>query len=144
MEQNQPTLMIKITTAITFSVMVIVNALANLLPINGITTGQISDSYTNLFAPAGWAFAIWGLIYLLLAGYTLYQLGVFQDTATSAKTGLLIKIGILFSISSIANTAWIFAWHYQIIPLSLLLIVVILICLILINQEINKEQLTAQ
>jgi len=122
--------------------MVIVNALANILPINGITTGQISDSYTNLFAPAGWAFAIWGLIYLLLAGYTLYQLGVFQDTATSVKTGLLNKIGILFSISSLANAAWIFAWHYQIIPLSLLLIVVILVCLILINQRINKEQLS--
>ncbi|RSD35385.1 MAG: hypothetical protein CI953_187 [Methanohalophilus sp.] len=143
MEQNQPTLMIKITTTITFSVMVIANALANILPINGITTGQVSDSYPNLFAPAGWTFAIWGLIYLLLAGYTLHQLGVFQNTAHSVKNGLLNKIGILFSISSIANTAWIFAWHYQIIPLSMLLIVVILICLILINQRINKEQLSA-
>ncbi|ADE35657.1 hypothetical protein [Methanohalophilus mahii] len=143
MERNQRFTTVKIATAITFSIMVIVNALANILPINGITTGQISDSYPNLFAPAGWAFAIWGLIYLLLAGYTLYQLGVFQGTATSVKTGLLSKIGIIFSISSIANAAWIFAWHYQIIPLSLILIVVILVCLILINQRINREQLSA-
>ncbi|WP_225419997.1 tryptophan-rich sensory protein [Methanohalophilus profundi] len=121
MERNQPTLMIKIITTVTFSAMVIANALANALPINGLTTGQISDFYPNPFAPTGWTFAIWGLIYLLLAGYTLYQLGVFQDNENSVRNGLLSKIGILFSISSIANAAWIFAWHYQIIPLSLLL-----------------------
>lgn len=124
--------------------MVIVNALANALPINGLTTGQLSDFYPNLFAPAGWTFAIWGLIYLLLAGYTLYQLGVFQDNMDTARGELLNKVGILFSISSIANAAWIFAWHYRVIPLSLLLIVVILVCLILINQRINKEQLSAK
>ncbi|RSD33204.1 MULTISPECIES: hypothetical protein [Methanohalophilus] len=76
---------------------------ANALPINELTTGQISDFYPNLFALAGWTFAIWGLIYMLLAGYTLYQLGVFQDNTDTARGKLLNKIGILFSISSIAN-----------------------------------------
>ena len=54
-------------TLITFILMVVVNALANILPINGIGTGAVSDSYPNLFAPAGITFAIWGVIYLLLA-----------------------------------------------------------------------------
>jgi hypothetical protein len=117
---------------------------ANALPINELTTGQISDFYPNLFALAGWTFAIWGLIYMLLAGYTLYQLGVFQDNTDTARGKLLNKIGILFSISSIANAAWIFAWHYRVVPLSLILIVVILVCLILINQRINQEQLSAK
>jgi len=144
MERNQPTLMIKIITTVTFSAMVIANALANALPINGLTTGQISDFYPNLFAPAGWTFAIWGLIYLLLAVYTLYQLGVFQDNIDTVRGELLNEIGILFSISSVANAAWIFAWHYRVVPLSLVLIVVILVCLILINQKINKEQLSAK
>ena len=131
--------MIQIITAVTFLVMIVVNSLANILPINGMDTGQISDSYPNLFAPAGATFAIWGLIYLLLTGYTLYQLGVFKENTTTWKTELMNKIGILFSISSIANASWIFAWHYGIIPLSMLLMVVILICLILIDQLTSRE-----
>lgn len=78
MERNQPTLMIKIITTATFLAMVIANALANALPINGLTTGQISDFYPNLFAPAGWTFAIWGLIYLLLADIHCTSLEFFR------------------------------------------------------------------
>ncbi|MBP2030233.1 preprotein translocase subunit SecG [Methanohalophilus levihalophilus] len=131
---------IQIVTLATFLIMVFVNFLANALPINGVTAGQVSDSYQNLFAPAGATFAIWGLIYLLLAGYTLYQLGIFQGKTNTYKTELINKIGILFSVSSIANASWIFAWHYEIIPLSMLLMIVILVCLILINQLTGKEQ----
>jgi hypothetical protein len=124
--------------------MVIVNILANILPINGVTTGQVSDSYSNLFAPAGITFAIWGLIYLLLAGYTLYQLGFFQKDVFVAKVNLLEKIGIYFSISSVANAAWIFSWHYYLIPVSMLLMAVILVCLVLINMTINNEWLSTR
>ncbi|MDR6223472.1 tryptophan-rich sensory protein [Methanococcoides alaskense] len=142
MERDHRITMIKIIVLVTFLAMAIINALANILPINGITTGQISESYPNLFAPAGLKFAIWGLIYLLLAGYTLYLLGIFQGNTNTVKTELLRKTGILFSISSIANATWIFSWHYQLIPLSMLLMVVILVCLILINQTTNNEQLS--
>jgi hypothetical protein len=58
-------------------VMVAVNAMATLLPINGVTPGQVSDSYPNLFAPTGLTFSIWGLIYLGLACFILYQWGIF-------------------------------------------------------------------
>ena len=139
MERNERDSIIKIITAITFLVMVIVNGLANALPINGVNTGQISDSYPNLFAPAGLTFAIWGLIYLLLAGYTLYQLGFFRDHTNAMRSELLSRTGVLFSVSSIANTAWIFAWHYHMIPLSMLLMIVILVCLILINQKMKNQ-----
>ena len=71
---------ISLIAAITFIIMVVVNVLANYLPINGVTTGQVADSFPNLFAPAGYTFAIWGVIYVLLAGYTLYQLGFFNNT----------------------------------------------------------------
>jgi hypothetical protein len=142
MESKHRTTMIRIVVLITFLAMIAVNALANILPINGVTTGQLSDSYPNLFTPAGLTFAIWGLIYLLLGGYTLYQLEVFQGNSKAVKTDLLNKIGILFSISSIANAAWIFSWHYEIIPLSMLLMVVILICLIFINQTLKNKQLS--
>lgn len=51
-------------------------------------------------------------------------------------------IGLYFSISSIANIVWIFSWHYHLISLSMLLMVVILVCLILINQRINKDKIS--
>ncbi|WP_340819555.1 tryptophan-rich sensory protein [Methanolobus sp. WCC4] len=142
MERKHRITMIRIVVLITFLSMITVNALANILPINGITTGQVSDSYPNLFAPAGLTFAIWGIIYFLLGGYTLYQLGILQGNANDVKPDLLNNIGIIFSISSIANAAWIFSWHYELIPLSMIMMVVILVCLILIDQVINNEQLS--
>ncbi|MDG6244154.1 MAG: tryptophan-rich sensory protein [Methanolobus sp.] len=144
MGKEQNCTIIKIITLLTFLTMVIVNILANSLPINGVTAGQVSDFYPNLFAPAGLTFAIWGLIYLLLAGYTLYQLGLFREGNESYSSGLLCRISVVFSVSSIANASWIFAWHYQIIPLSLLLIVVMLICLIKINEMTSKGSLTGR
>ncbi|MDP2217995.1 MAG: tryptophan-rich sensory protein [Methanolobus sp.] len=141
---EQRTTLIKIVVAVTFLAMVITNLLANILPINNVTADQVSDSFPNLFAPAGLTFSIWGLIYLLLAGYTLYHIGFFRDSWGSPRTELLNRIGILFAVSSIANTAWVLAWHNYMIPLSLLLIVIILVCLILINQLTVKERFTGR
>jgi len=134
----------KIFVTVTFLIMIVVNTLANVLPINGQNTGQVSDAYPNLFAPAGITFAIWGLIYLLLAAFTLYLLGCFQKNSYTTNTELLNKIGLVFSISSIANAAWIFSWHYNMIPLSMLLMVVILVCLIFINYIVVNEKLTTR
>ncbi len=132
----------KILVAVSFAAMVTVNALANILPINGIGTGAVSDSYPNLFAPAGITFAIWGLIYLLLLGYTIYQFGIFPNWSGKDSGALHQKIGFLFTLSSIANTIWIFAWHYSYIGVSMLLMIVILICLIEIVQVISGEDLS--
>lgn len=134
--------MVKIMITATFLVMIIINVLANILPINGVSTGQVSDYYPNLFAPAAPTFVIWGLIYLLLAVHTLYQLGFFQGGAGTFKKESLNKIGIIFSFSSIANALWIFSWHYYLIPLSVFFILLIFACLFFINQLINNERLT--
>ncbi|MFT5873179.1 MAG: hypothetical protein ACI8WT_002121 [Clostridium sp.] len=72
MSQQIRVKILKTFNALSFILMVTVNALANILPINGITTGGVSDLYPNLFAPAGFTFAIWGLIYLLLGNYSIY------------------------------------------------------------------------
>ena len=69
---------VKYAVVISYLAMILVNALANILPINGLNTGEVSDSFPNLFAPAGITFAIWGVIYFLLGAYTLYQLGLFH------------------------------------------------------------------
>jgi len=142
MTANKTNTAIKALTTVSFLVMVLINVLADIIPINGQGTGQVSDSYKNLFAPAGLTFAIWGLIYLLLAGYTLYQLGFFNLENKAVKEDLFEKVGLYFSISSIANVAWIFSWHYHLIALSMLLMVIILICLIWIVRHITNEELS--
>lgn len=131
--------LLKIGSLVTYIAMVVVNFLANSLPINNRSTGDISNDYPNLFAPAGIAFSIWGLIYLLLAGYV-----VFQFVTKSEKTeGLLKKINPLFIATSVANSVWIFAWHYDVIGLSVLIMAAILVLLIKIADILRKEQFTA-
>jgi len=131
----------KIAVVTAFVIMVVINALANILPINGISTGAVSDSYPNLFAPAGITFSIWGVIYLLLALYCLYQFGIFQKN-TLIDTPLYTKIGMIFIITSLANAAWIFTWHYGALALSLVLMLIILLGLIFINNLLAKADLT--
>ena len=133
---------IKIAVVVTYLFMVLLNGLANVLPIGGVTTGEVSDKYFDLFAPASITFSIWGLIYLLLLGYTLYQLGLFQTDKGASRGDLFQQIGIYFSVSSVANGLWILTWHYEVIWLSLLLILVMLACLYIIAAIISGEELS--
>ena len=115
---------------------VIVNGLASALPINNKATGELSDQYPNLFVPAGLTFSIWGLIYILLAIFVIYQLFIVirKDTEQSS---FIERIGLLFLGSSVANIGWIFAWHYEIVPLSLVLMLLLLGCLIAIYLRLD-------
>jgi hypothetical protein len=134
---------LKLVVGVSYVAMVALNALANIIPINGLNTGQISDSYPNLFAPAGITFSIWGVIYLLLAAFTLYYLGLFRF-GTEPNDDALTRIGIYFAASSIANAVWILAWHYLLIPVSMLLMLVILVCLAIIALEIRERDLSSR
>jgi len=133
---------LKLLVVFTFTAMVAVNALANILPINGIGTGAVSDSFPNLFAPVGLTFSIWGLIYILLAVHTLYQLGLFRKKGGKGSDALLNRTGIVFALSSLVNSIWIFSWHYKLILLSMVLMLLLLICLIVIVRTINAQSLT--
>lgn len=99
--------------------------LANIIPINSRDTGQISDLYANLFAPIGFTFAIWSLIYLLLAGFCVYR---FRAVKTGVKGSgmsqrVLARLLPWLIASSVLNGIWIFAWHYpQIITLLIVLV----------------------
>jgi hypothetical protein len=145
---------VKALVVATYVAMIAVNVLANVLPINGRTTGGVSDAYPNLFAPAGLTFAIWGIIYLLLGAHLLYQLGLFHGTdadlrvaGTSPVGGLprraaMERVGVLFSVSSLVNVAWILSWHYDFILLSTVLLATMLALLILITRTILGEELS--
>lgn len=131
--------MLRRSTKITYALLnfigligvIAVNALATLLPINNVTTGELSDRYPNLFVPAGITFSIWGVIYLFLVIFIVYQFVIAFKKSTGER-GIFEKIGIMFFISCIFNIAWIFAWHYMVVWLSLVIMVLLLISLITI------------
>ena len=111
MEQKSASLGLKLLIAGTFVFMVLINALAVSLPLNGVTPGEVSDAYGNLFAPSGMTFSIWGVIYLLLAAHTLYQMGLFRGEGHLGSEELLTKVGLIFAASSLVNAGWIFPWQ---------------------------------
>ena len=135
---NQSTLL-RIANIVAFVLVVIVNILANLLPLNGKTTASISDSYPTLIAPAGYVFSIWGIIYALLLVFT-----VFQALPSQKDKPFLRQIGYFFLLSSLANTVWLFMWHYGQIVLSILPMFVLLATLILIyiRLQIGRSTVT--
>lgn len=136
-------LILKIFVILSYIAMVTVNYLANALPIGGVTTGQASNAYPNLFTPAGITFAIWGLIYLLLAVFVIFFWMKFGEKSNKNRNELLGKTGKLFIISSLANIAWIFSWHYGMIPLSVVLMLVLLVTLIMLADLLNKEKFSS-
>jgi hypothetical protein len=136
MNKSRHVLSLSILNLLGFLATVVVNALASILPINGITTGELSDLYPNLFVPAGLTFAIWGLIYVLLAIFVIYQL-IPSIRRDAQKVDFVGRIGPLFFISCIANIGWIFAWHYQVLPLSLVLMLILLGSLLAIYLRLN-------
>ena len=115
----------RVIAFIAYAVMIVMNVLATTLPLNGIATNEISDKYDTLFAPSGFTFSIWGVIYTLLLVYTVYQLVRTSEIVTSI-TGWYIA-------SSVLNSIWIVTWHYEILWLSLIVIVGMLFTLIRIN-----------
>lgn len=129
-------LFISILNLLGFLGTIIVNGLAIALPINNKTTGELSDLYPNLFVPAGLTFSIWGLIYIMLAIFAIYQL-VIVIRRDAQQSSFIERIGLLFFGSSVANIGWIFAWHYEIVPLSLVLMLLLLGCLIAIYLRLN-------
>ena len=121
---------------------VIVNALANIIPIGGNLTGDIADSVPNLFVPTGLTFAIWGVIYVLIILFGFYQ---FKDIFKKEKENksYVEKIGAFFILASIGNITWIFLWHNEQIILSMLPMILLFFSLLMIYQrlEIGKTKI---
>ena len=111
------------------------NYLSNTGIIEGKTVGSISDQYDNLFPPAAYAFAIWGVIYLALLAFAVNQL--FKAFKDSKYSDTIVKIGPWFSIANLANAAWIWFWLNEELALSVLLMLVILFSLIKATLRLN-------
>ncbi len=104
-----------------------VNGLASYLPLNGVTTADVSDAFDVLFVPAGWDFSIWGIICIGLIACTIYQ-----ALPRKADDPDMQKIGWLYVLSCAANIAWLFAWHWSMFGLSVLFMLALLVALIAI------------
>ena len=115
---------------------IFINALAVILPLNGKTTQELSDALPNLFVPAGITFSIWSIIYILWVVFAMYQArDLFKKE--EIEMPFLQQITFLFVVSSIANSAWIFLWHYEYVGLSLLMMIILLVSLLAIYIRLN-------
>jgi hypothetical protein len=119
---------------------IVVNGLANALPLNGQTTGEISDRFHVYFVPAGYVFSIWGLIYLGLIAFA-----IFQALPTQRDNPRLCRVGYLFTVSCLANIAWLFLWHYELFTLTLVAMFSLLVLLIQVylQLEIGRAAVSA-
>ena len=110
-----------------FIVTLAVNGLAGTTVLNGRTTAQVSDLYSNPFTPAGYVFAIWAVIYTLLLVFVVYQALPKQKDKPFQK-----QIGALFILSSVFNVVWLFLWQYDYIALSVVVMFALLATLVAI------------
>ncbi len=115
------------------AVVLVMNYLANALPIAGRTPKEVSDMFPTLFTPAGFTFAIWGVIYLLLIGFVVYQARFWNKEPPA----FFDKISWLFVISCIANAAWLPAFHSLQIGLAMGIMLVLLGSLLVIYLRLD-------
>lgn len=127
MESNR-TVLFQVANVAAFVVMIVVNGLAGSTTVlGGVTSAEVSDMYPTLITPAGFTFAIWGIIYTLLLLFTVYQL-----LPKNRDKPFLKQIGLLFALSSLCNVCWLFLWHYDYVTYSLVLMAALLASLILV------------
>jgi translocator protein len=115
--------LVPVTTVATL----VANGLANALPIAGRSTGEISDMFPVLVTPAGYVFSIWGVIYLGLVGYSVWQ-SLPAQAANPRVQALVLPV----ALANVANLVWILLWHYLWIGTSLLAMLVLLASLIVV------------
>ncbi len=128
----------QIANLITVLIALTVNILASTLPLNGQNTGEISDRFQVYFVPAGYVFAIWGIIYIGWIAFTIFQFRSNQKESPRFR-----RLGYLFAISNIANAAWLFAWHYNFFGVSVLIMLSLLGLLIASYLRLDVNRVSA-
>jgi len=125
--------LLKWLNVVAFVIVVFVNGLAGSTTlIGGKTTAQVSNANPTLITPAGYVFSIWGVIYLLLGIFV-----VFQALPNEKAREFREKVGYLFIISSILNIVWLFLWNFDYLSLSVVIMFLFLATLILIYLRLD-------
>lgn len=115
-----------------------VNYISQAIRINETTIGEVSNKYFNLFTPAGYAFAIWGLIFLALLAYGIFQ--VRRAFFSDKQSDFIEQTGYWFLLANLLNCTWVFAFAYEYTGLSVIIMLGILISLIKIILNTNMER----
>lgn len=131
MKINLRQILVALTTILTITV----NILANALPINGLNTGEISDSFDVYFVPAGYVFSIWGIIYIGMIAFAIYQ-----ATPKQRDNPRLARVGSWVILGNLANTAWIFFWHYQRFGWTLVAMLTLLVSLLFTYEGLRQNK----
>lgn len=118
---------LSIATLVAIVTTLLVNTLSNFFPPQGLNIGQISKTVLGgvQITPASYAFAIWGLIYLGLIAYGIYQLQLPQR-----HNPVIQRADRLLIVACVAQIIWVYLFTMQLFWLSVVAILVILIALI--------------
>ena len=125
----------QLVNLIAFVVTVVLNGMAVALPLNGLTTAEISDRFPVLVTPAGYVFSIWSVIYLLLAAFTIWQALPRQRT-----DGTLRSIGYLPALAGVLNAIWVVLWHFEAFVLTVPVMLGLLLTLVAIHVRLRGAQ----
>ncbi len=116
---------------------IIVNYFSQTLQLNNYTIGSLSQEYRNLFTPEGYAFSIWGAIFLALLTYCGYQ--VYAAFFSRRDDDFIIQTGPWFAIANFANAGWVVVWLYEFTGLSVIFMFIILLSLIMVIYKTRME-----
>lgn len=111
------------------------NALANILPFNGQSTGAVSNRFDVLFVPAGYVFSIWGVLYLTWCVYAVYQ-----ALPSKRADERLAFVSWLFILTGVANVGWLWLWHHEAFAWTVVVMLTLLVLLIAIYLRLNVGQ----
>ena len=130
-------------TWLAFAAMFVVNILANYLPINGLTSGEISELFPNRFVPDDFTFSIWGIIYAWLLVFLGYSTKVLLWVpAINQRYQRVRSILPLFWLSCLLNSIWLISWHYLHTGLCTIIILALLATLAPIFVRLQKVAAT--
>ena len=124
---------------VAYAVMIVLNVLSNALPINGQSMPEISARYPSLFTPAGFTFSIWGVIYLALLVFV-----VWQALPAQRSNGKVAALSVWFKANCLLNALWILVWHYDLLVLSMLIMLCMLVSLVMIYRGLITSLGTAR
>lgn len=137
MIKNRPVTLLQVLNGSALLGMLVMNGLANSLPINGQTTGEVSDQIPSLFTPESYVFSIWGLIYLALLGFGIFQALPGKWVPAAQDKRFIEHIGYWFLLSCAGNAGWLLLWHYEYFLYTLVVMMGLLLTLIMIYRQLD-------
>lgn len=106
--------------------------------LNGNTVSSLSAEYENLFTPAGYAFSIWGLIFLALFAQSVFFVSRAFNPAKDSD--FLSQIGPYLIMANIGNGLWLYMWLMEHTGISVIVMLGILASLVIVILNTNMER----